>query len=252
MARASATCSVRSQRGQRGQGRSGDRLTHHGHGGQHELARVAQAGDHALPHVVAEDLLVPLVHREQRGPDHQRQRHQQVSQELAIRGSDPQPHAQDAQGVEQSDSKRPQRRAQQGAPDEALGSSAQAQPGADDGQVVDQRRGRLGAEASPRHERTAQDAAGHEEDLGGQHDPGEPHRERPDLGLHAVEQEPDQRFRIEPDQRREEQGRQPQGTQDRGHETLGGNVAPLLSSSGVERDEGDGERPARQQVVPRR
>lgn len=77
----------------------------------------------------------------------------------------------------------------QGPPCEPLYAELRREPEAacDDGTVVEQRGGRLSAEASLGHEGGAHDRTGNEEDLRGEHDPGEVDGERLPLGIEAGE-----------------------------------------------------------------
>ena len=180
-----------------------NRLTYHGHGQQHQLAGVGERGDRPDREPRPEPLVVPLVDRDHRRTEHERQRGEEIAVQRGIAQIDPDAHREHAPRLEPGRPERSQHRACQRAPREALGAELAPERDAarDDREVVDQRRERLRHEVPARHQRAAQHSTGDEEDLRGQQDPRQPRRQRRLLGREA-ELERDQAVGGEPHRQR--------------------------------------------------
>ncbi len=226
-------------------------LAQHPHRGLHEETRVDEQRDGAFAEYTAEPLVVPLVHGEEGDPDHQRRRQQQVAEELGVEGCEAQAKRHPPADVEQRVAEGPEGGAGQRSPGEALDAEHRRQQESprDDSGVVDERRRRLGAEATLRHQHRPQDSAADEEDLRGKDDAGEPNGQRLLLGPEARELEGHQRLGEPPEQRGRQQCDEAQGAEDGGEEAVGGLFSPFGENAGVEGNQGDRERADPQEVV---
>jgi hypothetical protein len=153
--------------------------------------------------------------------------------------------------VDECDEKRTRRGACECAPREPLDTHAcpEQEAAGDDRRVVDQRRRGLCAEAAVCHERAAQDPAGDEEDLRGEHDARESHRERLDLGIEAPELEHHEGLRPDPERGGERHREEAERAEDGREETLRRGLPSALPQARVHGDEGDREGAAGEQVI---
>ena len=239
------------ERGQRG-GAHG--LPHQSHGRLHEAARKDQRGNGAGFQSAAEPAVEPLVHRQQGHAGQQRQRQRGEAQKAGVarrKAQAPQANCEAPPRLPERRAQRPQRRAHQRAPGKArnaqrLGSQ---QAKGDDAQVVDQRRSGLGGEAAVRHQARAQQPARHEENLRGQNDAREPHRQRLLLGRKAAELQRDQRLGEHKQQHRGQSGQRRQRAEHGVKKCAGGGFAIALQRAAVEGNEGHRKRRRGQDVV---
>ncbi len=239
------------ERRERRQRRCADRLPHHRHRHLHQLPRVREMRDHALAEQPAEPAVVPLVHRQQGLPEHQRRCDQQVAEEHAVEWRNAQPHAYATARVEPWHEKRTRARRPRVHPTRSPRHpcAAPATARRDDAAVVDERRDGGGEETPAREQRHLHDASRQEEELRRQHDARQMHGERALLAVETRELQRDERVRREPHRSRSHQCDRAERAE-HGREQALGRCLPLLAAgSRVERQECDRERAPREQIV---